>query len=518
MFRQLRPAGLCCLQAMLLVAAVGSLATAAEASAVEHRPNIIFILTDDQRYDELGFLNPDLQTPNIDRLAKGGVHFKNAFVTTSLCSPSRASILTGLYAHAHGVVDNLKQELQPGIRFFPQDLQDDGYETAYIGKWHMGLHSDKRQPGFDHWVSFAGQGNYLPTDGSPINVNGKRVPQQGYITDELTDYAMEWLDQRKGSAPFFLYLSHKAVHANFTPAERHRELYADVSIELPGTAAETPEAIKNKPMWVRNQRNSWHGVDFAYHSDLDIREYRREYRRSLAAVDDSVGRILDWVAARGIAENTIVVFMGDNGFMFGEHGLIDKRNAYEASMRVPLLVYAPTRFRGGTVVDSMIANIDIAPTLLSWAEVTVSRPMHGRDFTALANGDDVNDWRDEIYYEYFWNWVFPQTPTVFALRTSNFKLIQYHGIWDTDELYNMRTDPEERINLIGDPDYKDTVRRMRARLYQLNLETGGTPEIRYTIKEGPGIRFRTPRGADQAKFPESIYRQPNPDDPENYKD
>ena len=489
-----------------------------EPSVEKARPNIIFVLTDDQRYDALGFLNGEIQTPHIDRLAQEGVHFRNAFVTTSLCSPSRASILTGLYAHAHGVVDNLKQNLRDDVVFFPQDLQAAGYQTAFIGKWHMGLHSDAKQPGFDYWVSFAGQGNYMPVEGSTINVNGNRVPQQGYITDELTDYAMQWLNERNQQRPFFLYLSHKAVHANFTPAERHNSLYSDAEFELPDSSADTPENYAGKPMWVRNQRNSWHGVDFAYHSDLDIRAYLREYHRTLAAVDDSVGRLLAWIDDQGIGEHTIVVFMGDNGFMFGEHGLIDKRNAYEESMRVPLLAHAPGRFPAGTVVDEMVANIDIAPSLLSLADVEAPRPMHGRDFGPLARGETVPDWRSELYYEYFWNWVFPQTPTTFALRTKDFKLVQYHGIWDTDELYDLRKDPGEMHNLIADPEHESVVRRMRKRLYELNLETGGTPEIRYTVKEGHGLRFRTPAGAGHAEFPDSIYRQPNSTDREDYKD
>ena len=493
-------------------------ACAADPSAAKARPNIIFVLTDDQRYDALGFLNSEIRTPNMDRLAREGVHFRNAFVTTSLCSPSRASILTGLYAHAHGVVDNLERSLSPGTRFFPQDLQAAGYQTAYIGKWHMGLHGDEKQPGFDYWISFAGQGNYLPVDGSTINVNGNRVPQQGYITDELTDYAMQWLQERDREKPFFLYLSHKAVHANFRPAERHEHLYEDAEIRLPESAADTPENYAGKPMWVRNQRNSWHGVDFAYHSDLDIREYLRDYRRTLAAVDDSLGRLLEWISDQGIGENTVVVFMGDNGFLFGEHGLIDKRNAYEESMRVPMLAYAPGRFPAGTVVEEMVANIDIAPSLLSLAGVETVRPMHGRDFGPLARGEQLPDWRSELYYEYFWNWVFPQTPTSFALRTDEFKLIQHHGLWDTDELYDLRNDPREMRNLVDSEQHKPLLRRMRKRLYELNLETGGQTAVPYTIKEGHGLRFRTPDGATQAEFPESIYRQPNPADIEDYKD
>ena len=338
------------LRLTVLAAACLFAACVSDPAAAEARPNIIFILTDDQRHDALGFLNGNIETPNMDRLAGEGVHFRNAFVTTSLCSPSRASILTGLYAHAHGVVDNLKRSIAPGIVFFPQDLQAAGYETAYVGKWHMGLHSDEKQPGFDYWVSFSGQGSYWPDEDSVFNVDGARVPQRGYITDELTDYALDWLRERDQARPFFLYLSHKAVHADFRAAKRHKGLYSDVEFPLPESSADKPEYYEGKPMWVRNQRNSWHGVDFAYHGDLDISGYMRDYYRTLAAVDESLGRLLAWIDDQGNAEETVIVFMGDNGFLFGEHGLIDKRNAYEASMRIPLLAHAPGRFPAGLVV------------------------------------------------------------------------------------------------------------------------------------------------------------------------
>ena len=228
--------------------------------------NVIFILTDDQRYDELGFMNPVLQTPHMDRLAAEGVHFRNAFVTTSLCSPSRASILTSQYMHNHGVVDN-NAAIAEGARFFPEYLQEAGYQTAFFGKWHMGEAEsgtgkmDDPQPGFDHWLSFAGQGEYLPVyhDGgvNQLNLNGKHVPQKGYITDELTDYTLDWLSSgRDEDKPFFIYLSHKAVHADFQPPERYENLYADAKIDPPASAADTEENYRGKPMWVRNQRNS----------------------------------------------------------------------------------------------------------------------------------------------------------------------------------------------------------------------------------------------------------------------
>lgn len=314
-----------------------SAATAQEATQPvpkpARRPNIIFILNDDQRYDAMGFLDPALKTPNMDRIAREGVYFRNAFVTTSLCSPSRASILTGEYMHNHGIADN-NIKFRPGTFFFPQALQQAGYRTAFIGKWHMGGQSDDPQPGFDHWISFKGQGNYLPDDGKGgprhlLNIDGQHVEQRGYITDELNGFALDWLSQQSKDQPFFLYLSHKAVHADFIPAERHQHLYSRDSIKLPDSMADTPENYDGKPRWVKTQRNSWHGVDFPYHSTLDIVDYKLRYNETLAAVDEGIGAILAELKKKGMLDNTIVVMMGDNGFLFGEHGMIDKRSAYE---------------------------------------------------------------------------------------------------------------------------------------------------------------------------------------------
>lgn len=482
------------------------------------KPNVVLILTDDQRYDELGFLNPELNTPNIDSLAKEGVFFRNAFVTTSLCSPSRASILTGQYAHAHGIVDNLARDIKPNTVFFPQLLQKEGYQTAFIGKWHMGRHSDNAQPGFDYWVSFAGQGNYLPKEGEKINVNGVRVNQKGYITDELTDYALDWLSSIDTSKNFFLYLSHKAVHDNFTPAERHKDLYKDQVINLPESSRNTPENYEGKPMWVKNQRNSWHGVDFPYHSDLDVREYKRNYHRALAAVDDSVGVIRRKLETMGVAENTIILFMGDNGFMFGEHGLIDKRNAYEESMRIPLIFHGPGMVAENHIVDDMVANIDIAPTILDIAGAKSSTKMHGQSFFRQLMGEVVDEWRTELLYEYFWEWVFPQTPTTYALRTDKYKFIQYHGIWDTSELYDLENDPKEMHNLINVPEHRELVRSFRKKLFNMISSTDGDHSVPFTMQQGPGLHFRSQKGSDAAEFPKSILRLGNENDLESYKD
>lgn len=470
--------------------------------------NVIFILIDDLRYDAAGFLgHPFMETPRMDAMARGGVNFKHAFVTTSLCSPSRASILTGLYMHNHGVVDNNAQP--PGLTFFPQYLQQHGYDTAFIGKWHMGGGSDDPRPGFDHWISFRGQGHYLPPGPNyTLNRNGERIPQKGYITDELTDYAIEWLDGRDKSPdrPFFLYLSHKAVHADFTPAKRHAGLYADVEIEMPATYP--PGATRDAPMWVRNQRNSWHGVDFPYHSNLDVREYYRQYCRAVAGVDDSLGRVMDWLKTNGHLQDTLVMLMGDNGFLFGEHGLIDKRNAYEPSIRVPLIAHCPALLEPGGEVGGMVANIDIAPTIMEAAGLAAPESMDGRSFLRLATGEmEARDWRSELLYEYYWEYNFPQTPTIFALRTDRYKFIQHHGVWDIDAFYDLVEDPDESRNLIFEKSHQNEVRAFRERLHGI-LESSGANRVPFTAKGGHGSALRHRAGAPVAEFPEQFMRGP----------
>ena len=482
--------------------------------------NIIFILTDDQRFDEVGFLNPILETPHMDRLAREGVHFENAFVTTALCSPSRATILTGQYMHTHGVVDNNKPAKE-GTVYFPTYLQEAGYETAFIGKWHMGGHRDDPQPGFDYWLSFAGQGDYYPRKKrngkmSRFNINGEYVLQQGYITDELTDYTLNWLEkERDPDKPFFLYLSHKAVHANFAPAERHREQYADAKIPVPKSQADTPENYRGKPLWVKNQRNSWHGVDFPYHSDLDVAEYKRQYHRALSAVDDSLGRILAWLEEHDLEGDTAVFLMGDNGFLFGEHGLIDKRNAYEESMRVPLIAYIPGG-KQGYVVEEITANLDIAPTMLELAGVDEMPPQFaGASLVPLAQGKELPGWRDGLLYEYYWEFNFPSTPTTFALRTNRFKLIQYHGLWDTDELYDLENDPDEMNNLIDDPEFLEVKVALRKELYR-QLAVDGEYSVPYTKKWSSGAVLRQAERSKAAEFPDRWLRKGDERDLESF--
>lgn len=468
-----------------------------------HTRNIVFILTDDHRYDAMGFLKTQtfIQTPNLDYLAREGAYLPNAFVTTSLCSPSRASILTGLYAHKHKVVDN-NHAVSKELVFYPQYLQQAGYQTALIGKWHMGGEGAGPQRGFNYWVSFTGQGSYLP-EKNGLNVNGKQVQQKGYITDELTDYALQFLRGRKKDKPFMLYLSHKGVHAEFIPAEADKGRSGGQAFKPPFTM--DPQHHSGAPMWLQNQRNSWHGVDFPYHSNLDIGEYYRLYAETLYGVDRSVGRVLEYLKEEGLLESTLVIYMGDNGFQFGEHGLIDKRTAYEASMRVPMLAYCPQLIKPGTVVSEVVANIDVAPTILEAAGLKSPAYFDGKSFLGFLKGKK-QPWRDVLLYEYYWERNFPQTPTMHALRGDRFKYIHYLGIWDTDELYDLKTDPLETRNLIRDSAYQQTVKDMNKALFQTLEGTQGM-YVPLLPDAGSQQNLRSKRGAAGASFPSYLIRE-----------
>ena len=458
----------------LLSGAVCPGGAAAQTAAAGGPRNVVLILSDDHRYDFMSFMKgapPFLRTPALDRMAKEGVHVRNAFVTTSLCSPSRASILTGKYAHRHGIVDN-STPIPPGTAFFPAQLQRAGYRTAYVGKWHMGHEDDEPRPGFDHWVSFRGQGVYSDPQ---LNINGERRQLEGYTTDLLTDQALEWLERQQSGAastrPFFLVLGHKAVHAEFEPAPRHRGRYAGAPIPYPETMADTEENYRGKPAWVREQRYSWHGVEHMYHGAMEFDQFYRAYCETLLALDDSVGRVLDHLDRTGLSRSTLVIYMSDNGFLLGEHGLIDKRNAYEESIRVPMIAWAPGYLEAGTSIDQLVRNIDIAPTLLDLAGAGPPEDMDGRSVLAALRGEDVS-WEGELLYEYYWEYAFPHTPTTLALRGDRYKFIYYPGVWDRQELYDLAADPQERHNLAADPAHAARVKAMRERLWD-RLEKGG---------------------------------------------
>jgi arylsulfatase A-like enzyme len=504
-----------------LLAAAAPFATAAAPAPAPKQPNIVFVLVDDLRFDSMGFLTPGLKTPNIDFLARNGTYFPNAVVTSALCSPSRATILTGQTARNHGVIDN-NNSTEKGLTFFPTYLQSAGYQTAFVGKWHMGDATDAPRPGFDHWVSFRGQGSYFPTDGlTPqqiaagqkhmLNVDGRPVEQKGYITDELTDYAMQWLERgRDRDKPFFLYLSHKAVHSDAKPPARYADQYADLDIKLPASMANTEENNRGKPMWVRNQRNSWHGADFIYHTNQPLSEYVRQYYRTLSPVDDSLGRILGYLRKHELENNTLVVFYSDNGFLFGDHGLIDKRNAYEPSVRVPMVAYAPGLLPKGAVNTARVRNLDLAPTFLDAARVTPPAHFEGKSILPIATGKaPAETWAEDFVYEYYWEWTFPHTPTTFAIQRGNLKYIQYHGVWDIEELYDLAQDPNEMNNRSNDPTLLSAKVELRHQLHAALANRDGKHVVPYTERFSSGVVDRAKDGPGAAPFPPEWLKAPN---------
>jgi N-acetylglucosamine-6-sulfatase len=402
------------------------------------RPNILFILIDDLRYNAPAYAgHPFVKTPNIDRIAREGAVFDNAFVTTPLCSPSRASFLTGRYVRSHKVIDNTDHdELSHQLITWPRLLHDAGYETGYAGKWHMGTDSSPR-PGFDRWISFKGQGVY---NDPPLNIDGKETKVNGYITDLLTDYAVEFI-RKPRSKPFVMYVAHKAVHGPFTPADRHKDLFAN-------------ETISRTP----NAQDNWDGKP-ALQRDVDGKppvkgvgsndELIRNQLRCLTAIDEGVGRILKTLEDTNQMDNTFVVFASDNGYFWGEHHLGDKRWAYEESLRIPMAMRYPKLIKAGSRIGQMVMNVDMAPTMLTLGGGKFPAELQGHSVLPLFKGP-VKNWRTSFLSEYFMEKNFPRVPSWQAVRDSQWKYIHYTELNGADELYDLKKDPYEMQNMVHD--------------------------------------------------------------------
>ncbi len=458
--------------AILCVSALVRRVSAAETS----QPNIVFVITDDQRWDQLGCAgHPILKTPHIDRIAREGASFNNFFVCTPLCSPSRASFLTGLYPHQHRVFNNDKLGLDiisHTLMTFPRQLRENGYETGLVGKWHMGL-DDSRRPGFDTWISFKGQGVYI--DGV-VNDNGMQRQLRGNMTDYLNRRAVEFVKQPR-EKPFCLYLAHKAVHGPFLPAERHEDLYSDYVVQLP---ARDEADLAGKPMMNRSFPRINHmeleGVgpepgEPRRGRGMDAASVVRDQLRCIAAVDEGVGQLFAALESIDQLDNTVFIYTSDNGFFMGEHGRFnDKRLAYEEALRVPFLIRYPKRIAAGSVRDAMVLNIDVAPTLLELAGVDSVIPMHGVSFAPLLR-DAAAPWREAFLAEYFLEKVRPSVPTWQAVRTQNWKYIHYVESESYDELYHLEADPNELHNLVYDPKHETQLKAMRAQLAKLLRES-----------------------------------------------
>jgi arylsulfatase A-like enzyme len=420
-------------------------------SAAERKPNFLFVYTDDQRWDAMGVVQreqgerarfPWFKTPNMDRLAAEGVRFRNAFVTLSLCAPSRAAFLTGRYNHLNGVANN--------HTFFPTNnvthaslMRAAGYATAYIGKWHMGGQSGQR-PGFDYSASFVGQGRYQDC---PFEINGHPTPTTGWVDDVSTDYAIEFIKKHR-DRPFSVVVGFKACHGPCQPPERAKDRFPDASAR-PVPNLGVPAIYRATTRINTNE------------AKLFAPSTKPNYFQCISAADDNLGRLLKALDDLGLAEDTVVVFASDNGYYKGEHELGDKRSAYEESLLIPLIVRYPKLALKGKALDEMVLNIDLAPTFLDLAGVPIPEQMQGRSWRPLLSGKTAG-WRKSFLFEYFLENAFPGTPTLFGVRTADAKLVKYPGHEEWTELFDLAHDPYETNNLAAVPARKDLLGRMQA--------------------------------------------------------
>ncbi len=471
----------------------------------DKRPNFVFILIDDLRDDVFSFAgHPFMKTPHIDRLRREGAHLSNAFVTTALCSPSRASFLTGTYAHTHGVLSNSTQYDPAATPPYPLLLQRSGYASAHIGKWHMGHDDPHPRPGFDRWISFPGQGQYF--DQTLTDENNRQIPTQGYITDILTDYAEEFIARQSADPdkPFSLILSHKAVHAPFQPAPRHQDIYAESALVEPPSyrhdMADKPpwmreeNPLQESPLLRRDRLSASEAAAYRVPAQIEQKPWeprhaaRLNYFKALQAVDDSVGRVLAALEKSGVLDDTVIVFAGDNGYFLGEFGRNDKRLMFEPSIRVAMLVRYPPLAAPGSTVEHMTLNIDMAPTFLELAGVPAPAVTQGRSWTPLLRGEQTR-WRTSFLYEYFMD-LSPGIPNLVGVRTQNAKLVTYPDVGKTthtflppmDELYDLRRDPHEMTNLIASPQSAALKRELETELARLKRETGYRDDLPWRLR------------------------------------
>ncbi|MDP3072444.1 MAG: sulfatase [Opitutaceae bacterium] len=491
------------------------------AAAQPSRPNILWIMSDDHAAEAVGAygshlakLNP---TPALDRLAAEGMRFTNAFCTNSICTPSRATLLTGQYSHTNGV-RTLSDPLPVAKHDLPRLVKGAGYQTAMIGKWH--LHNEPAE--FDYYCVLPGQGRYFnPTfhkKGAgvwPKNlVNSPESYDSLHSSDVITNFSIEWLNQRDRSKPFFLMHHFKAPHDNFENAERYDFLYDTVDIPEPASLRDSPNhgsaATQGTGTSVgkRNtRRNMGHhmfvdpALPEAEYLRVSYQRYMKKYLRTVRGLDDNLQRLFDHLRKTGDLDNTIILYTSDQGFMLGQHDYIDKRWMYEPSLRMPFIVRYPARIAAGSITDALVNNTDFAPTLLDLAGVAVPGSMQGRSMRSiLETGRTPADWRTATYYRYWMHMTHHDNPAHYGIRTQDFKLIFFYGLpldatgalktptkpgW---ELYDLRQDPDERRNVFADPAYAATVTRLQAELRKVKQEIGDTddryPELLKLL--GPG--------------------------------
>lgn len=440
----------------------------------KNRPNIIFIMTDDHAAHAISCYGSKInKTPNLDRLAREGMRFNNCFCTNAICAPSRAVILTGKYSHLNGIIDNAVK-FDGSQQTFPKLLQKAGYRTAIIGKWH--LQSDPT--GFDYWNILPGQGVYH----NPVMIEmGQRKKHTGYVTDIITDLCLKWLKERPADKAFCLMYHHKAPHREWEPDDKHAKLYEDTDIPIPETFNDDYKtrcaAARQQEMTIEQHLNEKdlkmappEGLTGQELKKWKYQRYIKDYLRCVAAVDDNVGRLLDYLDTSGLAENTIVVYTSDQGFYLGDHGWFDKRFMYEHSLRMPLLVRYPKEIKAGSINDDIVLNLDFAPTFLDFAGVTVPSDMQGHPLRPLVQGNTPQNWRTSMYYHYY---EYPAVHSVkrhYGIRTKRYKLIHFYYDIDAWELYDLEKDPNELNNVYDNPAYAEIAKQLKTELQQLRKE------------------------------------------------
>ena len=460
-----------------------------EDAKAPRRPNIVFVLSDDHTSQAWGIyggiLAPFAQNENIARLAREGAQLENAFCTNSICVPSRASILTGQYSHRNGV-RTLRDALDPERDNVAKRLRAAGYATALVGKWHL-----KTPPrGFDYWNIIRGQGRYR----SPVLFEmqlEKGEPQRGkYSTDVFTDHALRWLDRRPEGKPFALMLHFKATHEPWQFPKRFAKLYEGIRFpepkDLHGATGPDGSRIPGWPLEILTRRmtkRSDHGDGRLVLESDEPKEIRsatyqkfvRDYLRCAAAIDDNLGRVLDYLDEHDLSEDTVVIYTSDQGYFLGEHNYFDKRFMLEQSLRMPFVVRYPREIRPGTRLEAFVLNIDFAPLFLDYAGADAPSSMQGRSFRLLLSGRSIEDWREAVYYRYFED--SPQRPSHFGVRTKTHKLIYYDGLESKPdaerwELYDLVEDPSELRNVYDDAAYAATTKALEATLEGLQMQFG----------------------------------------------
>jgi arylsulfatase A-like enzyme len=435
-------------------------------------PNILYIMADDHAAHAISAYGSKINsTPNIDRIAREGMRFTNCFVTNSICTPSRAAILTGKYSHINGVpVFNRFDGSQPTLAKY---LQAAGYHTGMIGKWHLG--SDPT--GFGYWNILPGQGVYY----NPVFITKEgRKKHEGYCTDLITDFSLEFVKNRPKDKPFFLMCHHKAPHRPWQPDEKHARQFANVQVPEPDTFnddyAGRSDAAREGTMRIDRdltkqdvKQDPPPGLSAAELKKWKYQRYMRDYLACVASVDDNVGRLLQYLDENDLTKNTIVIYTSDQGFFLGDHNWFDKRFMYEESLRMPFLIRWPEKVKAASVNDEMILNVDFAPTLLAAAGQVVPGDTQGRSFLPLLRGERPADWRTAMYYRYYHYPMHHRVQPHYGIRTLKFKLIYFNKI-DQWELYDLEQDPHEIKNVYGDPKYAEIVKQLKAEMLRLKKE------------------------------------------------